>query len=526
MTGTLHRIQIATLLLSATAVVCAQSPQQRYRDGRTAVERAKKLTPITGKAKNVILFVGDGMGVTTVTAARIFAGQERGEPGEENLLSFERLPYTALIKTYNVDQQIPDSAGTITAIVTGVKSNGWMLSVTERVRYGDHRSVKGNKLTTIVELAERAGLSTGIVTTTRVTHATPGACYAHSPDRSWEADCDLPPDAKADGFPDIARQLIEFEEGDGPEVVLGGGRGNFLPTTAQDPEHIHMTGRRTDTRDLTAEWLKKPNSAYVWNVKEFAEIDAASTDHLLGLFESSHMQYEHDRAKDKAGEPSLTAMTAKAIQLLSKNDKGYLLIVEGGRIDHAHHGNNPYRALTDTVEFANAISAALDKTRRRDTLIIVTADHSQLLTMGGYAKRGNPILGKVVTTESARTAPTVMAQDALGRPYTTLLYTMGPGYTGRSAEQQEGLKRFRHTGRGYEYALAGRPDLTDVDTRHPDYLSETVIPADDAEHSGADVALYADGPQAHLFRGVLEQNVIFHVMVDALGLTHLAKEPS
>jgi len=523
MNSKLGRILILSLACAAT--VRAESPEQWYRDGQAAVERAKKLTPITGKAKSAILFIGDGMSVATVTAARILEGQQRGESGEENLLSFERLPYTALIKTYNVDQQVPDSAGTATAMVTGVKSNGWMLSVNERVAFRDHSSVHHNKLTTILELAERVGLATGIVTTSRVTHATPAACYGHAADRDWEADSDLPTAAKASDFPDLARQLIEFPEGNGLEVVLGGGRRNFLPGDAQDPEYADKKGKRADARDLTAEWSRKPNSAFVWRSKEFTEVDVGSVDHLLGLFQPSHMQYEHDRSTDKAGEPSLSEMTSKAIDLLAKNTKGYFLMVEGARIDLAHHDNNPYRALTETIELAKAVQVAQAKTNRSETLIIVTADHSHLLTMGGYARRGNPILGKVVTTESAREAPTLQAEDALGQPYTTLLYTMGPGYTGRSAEQPEGSKRFRHKGRGYRYATKGRPDLNKIDTTQPDYLSETVIPADDAEHGGEDVALYADGPQAHLFRGVLEQNVIFHVMVDALGLTEVAKEP-
>jgi alkaline phosphatase len=237
------------------------------------------------------------------------------------------------------------------------------------------------------------------------------------------------------------------------------------------------------------------------------------------------MQYEHDRAKDRAGEPPLTDMTAKAIDLLSKNRKGYFLMIEGGGIDLAHHANNAYRALTDTIEFANAVHAAVRKTDRRETLIVVTADHGHTLVMGGYAKRGNPILGKVVTTDTARRSSTKFARDALGFPYTTLVYAMGPGYTGASDEQPEGSKNFDHRGLGYQYITKGRPDLTLVDTTRPDYLSEAVIPGDDAKHGGADVPLYADGPGAYLFHGVLEQNVIFHVMADALGLTRSSEKP-
>jgi len=159
----------AALLTAWSTTGIAQSPEQWLRDGRAAVDAAKRLTHNNSKARNVILFIGDGMGITTITAARILEGQRSGKRGEENLLSFEKLPFTALIKTYNTDQQTPESPGTMSAIVTGVKTNSYALAVNQRVRRGDHVSVDSNRLTTIIELAERAGLSTGIVTTTTVT---------------------------------------------------------------------------------------------------------------------------------------------------------------------------------------------------------------------------------------------------------------------------------------------------------------------------------------------------------------------
>jgi alkaline phosphatase len=474
-----------------------ERPEKWFREGRAAVERAKRLTPIEGRARNVILFVGDGMGVSTVTAARILEGQRRGEPGEENLLSFETLPYTALVKTYNTNQQTPCSAGTMTAIVTGVKTKAGVLSLDQTVTRGDHTQVAGHRLVTILELAEQAGLSTGVVTTTRLTHATPAACYAHAPERSWEDDGKLPVKVSAAGFPDIARQLIEFEHGDGLEVALGGGRRHFLPQHVQDPEYPELTGSRVGDRDLTAEWLTRPNAVYVWNKAQFDQVDVGTTDHLLGLFEPKHMHYEYDRSKDAAGEPSLREMTSKAIDLLARNRKGYFLMVEGGRIDLAHHKCNAYRALTDTIEFAEAVRVAINKVDRRQTLLIVTADHSHPFTIGGYAIRGNPILGTVVENDSRGNPRSAPARDAYGLPYTVLGYANGPRF----------------------YESPGRPDLTSVDTQAPDYHQEAAVPlASGDTHGGEDVAVYADGPCAHLFHGVLEQNVLFHVMADALGL--------
>ena len=226
----------------------AESPEQWFGDGRRAVNLSKKLEPNNNRARNVILFVGDGMGISTVTAARILEGQLRGENGEENRLSFEKFPYLALSKTYSVNQQTSDSAPTMTAMVTGIKTKDGLISVNQDVIRGDYATVAGNELTTILEIAEKRGKSTGVVSTTRITHATPAACYAHTADRDWEDDSNLPLDAKTADFPDIARQLVEFPFGDGLEVALGGGRTRFLPNTTEDPEDAGTFGEREDGR--------------------------------------------------------------------------------------------------------------------------------------------------------------------------------------------------------------------------------------------------------------------------------------
>ena len=507
----------AAMLASLFGVAGAQSPEEWFRSGRAAVEKARQEEPVMGRARNVILFLGDGMGISTVTAARIFEGQQRGMSGEENQLSFEKLPYVALSKTYSANQQTSDSAPTMSAIVTGMKTNDGLISVNERVARGDFRAAAANAMKTILERAEDRGMATGVVTTTRITHATPAACYAHSPDRDWESDADQPDGANEAGFPDIARQLIEFSHGDGLEVALGGGRVKFLPRTVRDPEYPDKAGERHDGRDLTREWQARyPKSAYVWNKAQLDAVDTRQVRHLLGLFQPSHMQYEHDRGKDGAGEPSLAEMTGKALDILAQHPKGYFLMVEGGRIDHAHHAGNAFRALTDTVEFARAVKLAMERTDLRDTLIIVTADHSHTFTIAGYPRRGNPILGKVIEPGH----PTKeYATDALGQPYTTLGYVNGPGYSGQSIAQPEGPKKFPHHGPGYHGITKGRPDLAGVDTTAPDYMQESTMPMESETHGGEDVAIYARGPQAHLIRGVLEQHVIFHVMAEALGMS-------
>ncbi len=477
-----------------------ESAETWLRDGQAAITRAKALKPIKKRAKNVILFLGDGMGVATMTAARILEGQMRGTSGEENRLSFEEFPYSALSKTYSANQQTSDSAPTMSAIVTGVKTDEGVLAVNQNIVHADYKTVKGNETKTILEMAEDAGKSTGVVSTARITHATPAACYAHTADRDWESDADIlarKKDAYEARFPDIARQLLEFNHGDGLEVALGGGRSKFLTKDEQDPEYPNSKGERLDGRDLTKEWTAKyKDSAYVWNKKDFDRIDPKKTKHLLGLFEMSHLRYDYDRPKDKAGEPSLSEMTSKAIDVLANNKKGFFLMVEGGRIDHAHHEGNAYRALTDAIEFSNAVRAALSKVNTEETLIIVTADHSHTFNIGGYPMRGNNILGLIREIGADGNPEPDYKIDKNGKPYTTLSYANGTG--ARSGGE--------------------RPKLTEEEATNPEYKQEAIVPLANETHSGEDVAIYATGAGAYLVRGSMEQNWIFSVMTDAMRL--------
>ena len=528
----LAKIVISFLLLSLVA--SAQGPQPPFpvkrvedaetwkRDGWNFITRSKEMIERKNKAKNVILFLGDGMGISTLTAARIFEGQNRGESGEENRLSFEEFPFSALSKTYSTNQQTSDSAPTMSAIMTGVKTDEGILSVDQSVVHGDYKTVAGHETKTLLEYAEEAGKSTGVVTTARVTHATPGACYAHTADRNWESDNDIfigHKDAYNAGFPDIARQLLEFKYGDGLEVAIGGGRSKFLPKETVDPEYDNRRGERLDRRDLTKEWASKyKDSAYVWNEQQFAAIDPKKTRHLLGLFEPSYMQFDYDRPKDKAGEPSLSEMTTKAIDILSQNKNGFFLMVEAGRIDLAHHNGNAFRALSDTVALSNAVRAALAKVDLNETLVIVTADHSHTMFIQGYPIRGNNILGLVREVGDAGLPEPDYKRDKLGLPYTTLGYANGRGYEGATNDQPAGPKRCCMEPRTFNAMLRGRYDLTNVDTTNPDYLQEAEIPLAAETHGGEDVAIFATGVNAHLIHGSMEQNWIFFVMADALRL--------
>lgn len=518
---------VAALLASGPAVAADPRENPWFRAGRAAVVEARRTVGPQPRARNAILFVGDGMSLATVTAARIREGQLRGESGEENLLAFERLPFTALAKTYAVDFQVPDSAATITAMLAGVKTRAGVLGVDESVAVGDFAGTAGAAVPTLFEQAEGRGLWTGIVTTTSVTHATPAGAYAHAPDRRWESDATMPQAARDAGFPDIARQLVEFPHGDGIEVVLGGGRAFFLPASAADPEYPEQRGRRIDGRDLLAAWRARyPDGVYVWKQAGLDNAARTRPRRVLGLFEPEHMRFEADRASDAAGEPSLAEMTAFALDVLERAPRGYLLLVEGGRIDHAHHAGNAYRALGETIELSRAVEAALERTRRDRTLVVVTADHGHTLTIAGYPRRGNPILGLVVGASGESGPSPEAARDLSGLPYTTLGYANGPGYPGASDRQPEGPKRFPHIGATRaEGVKRGRPDLRTVDTTAPDYLQEATVPLAAETHGGEDVPIYAGGPGAALFHGVREQHFVYHAIAAALGFDAPALTP-
>ena len=284
----LRKMLLASLCLGLTSLATAEEPPRATSydtAARRVAERGKSVAPAPRRARNVILFIGDGMGIATITAARILEGQQRGESGEDNQLAFEAFPSSAFVRTYSANQQTSDSAPTATAMVTGWQANDGALSVAPEVGEGeaDAAKVAAGSLETLLEQAEKRGLATGIVTTTRITHATPAANYAHTPNRDWEYAGQLPAGAT---LPDIAAQLLQRQKaGDGLEVVLGGGREVMMPTGVADPEYPDRQGRRRDGRNLVEEWVAaQPGSAFVWRREDLLAIDARRTRHPAGTF--------------------------------------------------------------------------------------------------------------------------------------------------------------------------------------------------------------------------------------------------
>ncbi|MDD2668084.1 alkaline phosphatase [Zoogloea sp.] len=445
-----------------------------------------------GEATNVIFFLGDGMGPTTVTASRIY---KYGEAGQ---LTMESLKRTARIKTYSLDGQTTDSAPSMAAYMTGVKMRNEVISMSPETVARDSANKSytsgadstcpagnGSAVTTLLELAKKAGKSVGAVTTTTVTHATPAATYAHICNRNGENAI------AAQAVPGGAGYNSAL--GNGVDVLLGGGTDHFLPTS--------LGGKRTDGRDLTAE-LKAQGYTYVNSGTAFKAVDTAATTKLVGLFNKSLLNYELDRAKtaNAIDEPSLADMTEKAIKLLQKNGKGFFLMVEGGRIDHALHNTNAKRALEDTIAFDDAIKRALGLVDLKNTLVVVTADHDHTMTINGYSHKGNNILGKVTDIKKTTVQKTpVLATAGDSLPYTALVF--GNGAVRNST----------------------RSDLTSTDTAADDYYQEVGVKLGAAgaypeTHGGGDVMLFSSGAGSAGFKGTLDNTKVFGLVKSAMGL--------
>ena len=245
------------------------------------------------------------------------------------------------------------------------------------------------------------------------------------------------------------------------------------------------------------------------------------------------MEFDYDHSNDLGGEPSIKDMTVKAIQLLQgssrRRSEGYFLHVEAGRIDHAHHGGNAYRALTDMQALDEAIGAAAQMVDLRDTLIIVSADHSHVFSIAGYPMRplqelpyavtgfapgyehsqaaGHGILD-VVWDLNQTTGFVEPSTDRNGVPYTTLGYQNGPGYRGSSRVDPRAD------------AFPGLGGVVPSGPAHPAYLQESAVPTPGSEtHAGEDVAIYAIGAGADHVRGTVKNTHIFFTMKRALGFS-------
>jgi alkaline phosphatase len=279
----------------------------------------------------VILFIGDGMGPQIVSIVKLYAERSLGR--ELHMVRLANSGTTAYMSTSSEDKLVPDSASSGTAMACGVNTNNGVVGMTP----------DGQPLRNIFDDAIRQGKSVGVVTTTAVTDATPAAFMAHSTSRRLHND--------------IAVQIVESEV----SVILGGGRQFFFPAGKGD---------RRDGVDLT-ETAKDLGFEVVY---ELHGLEAASGPRILGLFAPEVMPYE--LVRDKVKIPSLTQMVEKALDVLDDDPDGFMLVVEGGRIDHAEHENSIEDAVADFLALDEAIGLAMAYQAQDSTLtIVVTADH-------------------------------------------------------------------------------------------------------------------------------------------------------
>lgn len=424
------------------------------------------------------------MSVQTVTATRIYTGKD-----EKFDSPFDKLPTAGFSKTYCVDAQVPDSACTATAYHTGVKTLMGNIAMDARAKSKDCVDHANEELyvTAISQWAHDAGMNLGLITTSRVTDASPSPLFASSTMRFFETDqahrdngCD------PDELQDISEQLVHGELGKQFKVILGGGRSMMLDKSIVDEEGV--AGARGDGKNLIADWKQiheeMGETEYVWNREQLLQVNTSRVDYLLGFFEGGTMKFNYKNT-DK-GEPSLSEMVEVAIEILSRDGKGFYLFVEGGLIDYGNHYTKARVALDETKCLGEAVEMAQRKTSEDETLIVVSADHAHTLTINGWTARKSDILGLSDT----------LGKDGL--PLTTLSYSMGKGYV--NTFNAVGDKRVDISGR----------DLTDFEFEY-----QSTLNADLETHAGDDVPVYAGGPYHEIFAGAYEQNALPYLMAYA-----------
>ncbi|KAE9418518.1 hypothetical protein Angca_003440 [Angiostrongylus cantonensis] len=400
--------------------------------------------------KNVIVFVGDGMGIATVTSARINKNQRAGRHYLNEPLYFESFQSAGLVKV---------NTGTLgmKPIVKEKCTNVSELHITDG----------------IVEGALQKGMGVGFVTTTRITHATPAALYAKGVDRNHEFD-DATLKAEVKCTHDIAKQLLSYPASEF-KVMMGGGSGYLMDKS--------RNGSRSDGLNVDLKWQKlSDNRRVLRNMLEFDEVSAAANEKLLGIFSPSHLPYYLDELLAGAKTvPLLWEMTSKAIEQLQNEQNGYFLMIEGGMIDIAEHENMMHVAFKEVYDFEEAIRRAREMTDVNETLIIVTADHGHALTLPGYLDSDETIFESQFTQVEQRER-----QKQTESWVPAMFFATGPGYD----------------------SFTGHDD--DIDEPH--YRQPSAILTKFGFHGGEDVGIWADGPFSELFSTSLENTEVAYII--------------
>ena len=479
------------------------------------------LFPAQGaEPKNVILLIGDGMGPEAVGLAIYY---NRFMNGMEIRLNLERLMgagNTGYCLTYQYGTVVTDSASAATALASGVKTRDAIIGK-------DH---DGRPMKSIVDVARQLGKSAGVISDTRLTHATPAAFYANIIHRDMENE--------------IAAQLIE--RGD-LAVAFSGGAQHFVPAGTKVEDHPSLKGidkkagwggsRREDSRDLVGE-AKNRGYAVVANDRELSALDAQKTDKVLGLFSASGFPSAIDRQPHhQTGVPRLSQLTAKALDILKKNSKGFFLMVEGGQVDWVEHGNDVASVLHEMLEFDHTIGLVMAFAEQNpDTLIIVTADHDTGGLGIAYNNVQPPAPMKLSTGETWRTkynfAEKVifekmakqkksfqkMAIDSKGDPAAlkreveentafTISEEQAAALVAKDAKRRE-YSEFYSEGAGNPSPLMGRL-----------FGKETNTAWAVGTHTHTPVMIFAHGPLAEKFRGLVDNVDVPQIIAQGWGAT-------
>src|SRR5215468_10239378 len=454
----------------------------------------------SAKARNVILFIGDGMTIAHRTAARILSkGLVEGRYGGE--LAIDDMPYMALVSTSGTDSVVTDSANSMSAYTTGHKTCVNAMGV-YCARNGN--TLQHPRVETIAEIVKRMrGMAVGVVTNTEIEDATPAGMVAHTRQRA--------------DYDDIVKMFFAVQ----PDVIMGGGSLNFLPKSTG--------GKRGDNVD----YMKKFADAGYKLVSTKTELAAAgSSSKLLGLFNTVNIDGALDRFFLKKGtvsqfpdQPDLTDQVRTALDILSKNDNGFVLMVESGRIDKYSHSLDWERSVYDTIMLDNAVQIAKDfAAARNDTMIVVVADHAHpTAIVGTYDddRPGQQLRDKLGVYQNS-TLPNYPAPNAAGYPERVdvsrrLAFVFGafPDYcdTGHPYLDDENAPVVSGPNGAFvaNEKYCGAPGAARRAGNLPFNVNSGV-------HAADDVVLTATGPGAELFHGRIDNTRVFRIMATALGL--------
>lgn len=459
-------------------------------------------------AKNVILFIGDGLSLPIRTAARVVS---RGltEGRFNNLLEMDTMDHFGIITTSGMDSLVTDSANSASAYATGHKSAVNAMGV-----YPDNtpNTLDDPRVENIVELAKRVrGMSTGLVTTSDITDATPAAMFGHTRRRS---------DSLA-----LVNQMLEDPRR--PDVIMGGGSKWFLPKSA-------LGSKRKDDRDVILEFQKLGYS-FAGNNSDLAKLTGRNNK-ILGLFNLGNMNVYIDKKITRnpgvlgpfTDEPALWDMTQKAIDSLSQNPNGFFLMVEGASIDKQAHALDWERTIWDTIELDKAVGVARRFAEKNpDTLVIVVADHSHGLSITGtYSEKDGQKGREAVRVYEKAGFPTFTDKNGDGFPdQVDPDVTLAIGWANHPDYRDD--YHFNPIPQSPAVKSGSQAVANPQRDADGEFFSGN-IPSDITSevHTADDVPISSSGPGSGRFSGVKDNTEVFHAMVRALGLDALKNRPA